>query len=339
MIYTPSLIAMLPIWAFAKIEREVTKMSYNTFRSFEELHQSIKKSEAKWINENSRADQNTKYMGQWEALTSMDFFIRNERRSYEEELAKMKNTYAPQFLEEKRRKLDADLDTTIKTVVEKMKSKIEALAEKKQNKIIEMLTSTPSAEQVRLLNVLQMRGNLDPVEMQYILPTFFGNYQAMQVFNAVCQQNGVKLTMPAQLDARAMFENVKAATEYLLGACNELSKPKQKRDIKYSAFFFISPEDPNKCHDPFYMEFVEALDSIPQLNDCKTEKTALTPVEQAQIDWYYRGTEKLTEDQLIMHTEKVLTDHPEIKDLLQFTPYSKHPDIIALARAEEAAES
>jgi hypothetical protein len=309
------------------------------FKSFEELHQSIKKTGEKWIAANSRADRNSQYSGLWMALTDLDFFLRQERNLYNEKLSNMKSTYAPQFLAEKRKKLDDELNKVITQTTGVMRENIKALAEKKQNKIIEMLTGTPTAEQVRLLNVLQMRGNLDPVEMQYILPTFFGNYQAMQVFNAVCQQNGVKLTMPAQLDARAMFENVKAANEYLLKACDELAKPKRERDIKYSAFFTVDPADPNKCLDPFYMDFVAALDSIPQLNDCKTEKTALTPVEQAKIDWYYRNTEKLTEDQLILHTEKVLTDHPEIKDLLQFTPYSKHPDIIALARAEEAAES
>lgn len=309
------------------------------FKSFEELHQSIKKTGEKWIAANSRADRNSQYSGLWMALTDLDFFLRQERNLYNEKLSNMKSTYAPQFLAEKRKKLDDELNKVITQTTGVMRENIKALAEKKQNKIIEMLTGTPTAEQVRLLNVLQMRGNLDPVEMQYILPTFFGNYQAMQVFNAVCQQNGVKLTMPAQLDARAMFENVKAATEYLLKACDELAKPKRERDIKYSAFFTVDPADPNKCLDPFYMDFVAALDSIPQLNDCKTEKTALTPVEQAKIDWYYRNTEKLTEDQLILHTEKVLTDHPEIKELLQFTPYSKHPDIIALARAEEAAES
>jgi hypothetical protein len=309
------------------------------FKSFEELHQSIKKTGEKWIAANSRADRNSQYSGLWMALTDLDFFLRQERNLYNEKLSNMKSTYAPQFLAEKRKKLDDELNKVITQTTGVMRENIKALAEKKQNKIIEMLTGTPTAEQVRLLNVLQMRGNLDPVEMQYILPSFFGNYQAMQVFNAVCQQNGVRLTMPAQLDARAMFENVKAATEYLLKACDELAKPKRERDIKYSAFFTVDPADPNKCLDPFYMDFVAALDSIPQLNDCKTEKTALTPVEQAKIDWYYRNTEKLTEDQLILHTEKVLTDHPEIKDLLMFTPYSKHPDIIAMARAEEAAES
>jgi hypothetical protein len=309
------------------------------FKSFEELHQSIKKSGEKWISANSRADRNTQYSGQWAALTDLDFFIRNERRGYEEQLSKMKSTYAPQFLEEKRRKLAAELDTAIKTTVEQMKGNIRSLAEKKKAKIIEMLTSTPTAEQVRLLNVLQMRGNLDAVEMQYILPTFFGNYQAMQVFNAVCQQNGVRLTMPAQLDCRVMFENVQAATDYLLSACDELYKPKNERNIKYSAFFTINPEDPNKCLDPMYMDFVEVLDTVPQLNDCKTEKTALTPVEQAKVDWYYRDADTSNEDKLIAHTEKVITDHPEIKPLLQYTPYASHLDIIAMARTEDSNDA
>ena len=262
------------------------------------------------------------------------FFIRNERRGYEEQLSKMKTTYAPQFLEEKWRKLSAELDNTIKTTVDQMRANIKALAEKKQAKVIEMLTSTPSAEQVRLLNVLRMRDNLDPVEMQYILPTFFGNYQAMQVLNAVCQKNGVRLIMPVQLDCRAIFDNIREATDYLLGACDELNKPKRERNIKYSAFFTVNPEDPNSCLDPIYMDMVNILDTIPQLSDCKTEKTALTPVEQTMVDWYYKGTDALTEDQLIAHTEKVITDHPEAKALLQYTPYNKHLEIIALARAE-----
>ena len=305
------------------------------FKSFEELHQSIKKSGEKWISANSHADRNSQYSGQWAALTDLDFFIRNERRGYEEQLTKMKSTYAPQFLEEKRRKLAAELDTAIKTTVEQMKGNIRSLAEKKKAKIVEMLTSTPTAEQVRLLNVLQMRGNLDAVEMQYILPTFFGNYQAMQVFNTVAQQNGVHLTMPAQLDCRVMFENVQAATDYLLGACEELYKPKNDRNIKYNAFFTVNPEDPNKCFDPVYMDFVGVLDTVPQLNDCKAEKTALTPVEQAKIDWYYRDADTSNEDTLVAYTEKVITEHPEIKPLLQYTPYASHLDIIAMARIEE----
>ena len=304
----------------------------NNFRSFEEMQQSIKKSGEKWIAANR--DRSTQYSNLWASLNDLAFFISNERKDYEEKLANMSSTYAPKFLDEKRRKLSAALDSVIQLTTDHMKDHIQALAEKKQNKIIEMLTSTPSAEQVRLLNVLQMRGNLDPVEMQYILPHFFGNYQAMQVYQAIAQQNGVKLTMPAQLDCRVMFDNVQAVTQYLLGACNEIANPRNKRDLKYSAFFTVNPEEPNKCLDPVYLGYVEVLDAVPQLNECKAEKTALTPVEQAKINWYYRNTEKLTEDQLILHTEKVVTDHPEIKDMLQYTPYHKHLEIIAIARAE-----
>lgn len=304
------------------------------FKSFEELQQSIKKTGDKWIAANSKADRNSQYSGLWAALTELEFFLRNERNLYNEKLEKMRSTYAPQFLADKRRKLDDELNQVITITTDVMRENIKALAEKKQEKIISMITGTPTAEQVRLLNVLQMRGNLDPVEMQYILPTFFGNYQAMQVFNNVCQQNGVRLTMPAQLDCRAMFENVKAATDYLLKACDQLAKPKRERDIKYSAFFTVDPADPNKCLDPIFMDFVAALDTIPQLNDCKTEKTALTPVEQAKLDWYYRDADTTNEDKLIAHTEKVITEHPEVKDLLQYTPYNKHLEIIAMARGE-----
>lgn len=304
------------------------------FKSFEELSQSIKRSGDKWIAANIRADRNTQYIGQWEALTRLDNFVRNERRMYEEELERMKTTYAPKFLEEKRQKLAGELNAVIETTLNEIRKNVNALADKKQQKVIDMLTATPSAEQVRLLNVLQMRGNLDAVEMQYILPTFFGNYQAMQVFNAVCQQNGVRLTMPAQLDCRVMFDNIKAATDYLLGACDELYKPKRDRNIKYSAFFTIDPANPQKCLDPVFMDMAVVLDVIPQLNDCKTEKTALTPVEQAQVDWYYRNADTTNEDRLIAHTERVVTDHPEIKELLKYTPYAKHLEIIAIARAE-----
>ena len=309
-------------------------MAYNNFKSFEELSQSIKKSGDKWIAANSNSDVSATYMGQWAALVDLNGFLTNERNDYKKELDRMRSTYAPQFLQEKERKLAADLEETAKITIEKAKQNIKALAEKKQAKVIEMLTSTPSAEQVRLLNVLQMRGNLDAVEMQYILPTFFGNYQAMRVFDAVCEQNGVRLTMPAQLDCRAMFDNIQKATEYLLGACNEMYKPKNKREIKYSAFFTIDPNDPVKCLDPVFTDMISVLDAVPQLQDCKTEKTALTPVEQAKVDWYYRDADKSNEDKLIAHTERVITDHPEIKDLLQYTPYSKHLEIIAMARAE-----
>lgn len=309
-------------------------MAYQNFKSFEELSQSIKKSGDKWIAANSNSDVSATYKGQWAALIDLNDFLTNERNDYKKELDRMRSTYAPQFLLEKERKLAADLEETAKVAIEKAKENIKALGEKKQAKVISMLTDTPTAETVRLLNVLQMRGNLDQVEAQYMLPSFFGNYQAMKVFTAVCEQNGVRLTMPAQLDCRAMFENIKKATEYLLGACNELYKPKNKREIKYSAFFTINPNDPVKCLDPVFEDMISVLDAVPQLQDCKTEKTALTPVEQAKLDWYYRNTEKLTEDQLIMHTEKVLTDHPEIKDMLQYTPYAKHLEIIAIARAE-----
>ena len=81
------------------------------------------------------------------------------------------------------------------------------------------------------------------------------------------------------------------------------------------------------------MLIVEMFFGIGQLNDCKTEKTGLTPVEQAQLDWYYRDADKGNENHMIAYTEMVITEHPELKELLKYTLYARHLEIIAMARA------
>ena len=311
-------------------------MSYNNFRTFEELERSIKRVGDKWIASTDNADKDSTYKGKWSMLSLLNQFVERERKDYKEKLNSMRSTYAPKFLAEQEQKLTAEFNTFINGAKAKEKESIKALADKKYQQVIEMLTATPTAEQVRLLNVLQMRNDLDAVEVHHILPTFFKNYQAMRVLDTISKANGITLNIPAQLDCRVMFENIKRATEYLLGAVDEIGKPKDKQDVKYGAFFFIHPEDMEKCSDPVYNGIIEVFDNIPQLNDCKTEKTGLNSVEQTKIDWYYRGVNKDNVQGLIEHTEKVITTHPEVAPLLKYTPYGEYLDIIAKARAEGA---
>ena len=310
-------------------------MSYNNYKSFEELERSIKRVGDKWVSANNNADSSTLYKAQWSMLNNLNQFVEKEQKDYKEKLNSMRSTYAPNFLAEQERKLSADFKEFVEKTKAQEKADIKALAEKKQNKVIEMLTTTPTAEQVRLLTVLQMRNDIDPIEMHNILPTFFNNYQAMRVLDTIAKQNGITLKIPIQLDCRVMFENIKTATEYLLRAVDEIGKPKKQRDIKYNAFFTYNQEEPNKCFDPVFNTIIEVFDTVPQLNDCKTEKTALTAIEQAKVDWYYRDVDKNNIQGLIVHTEKVINQHPEIIPLLKYTPYGEYIDIIANARAED----
>ena len=309
-------------------------MSYNNFRSFEELEQSIKRAGEKWQSEHAKVDAGTKYLHQWATLVDLDRFVKTERANLKEELQSMRAKYADRYVADKERALSADLDTFVRNATENAKNNIRALAEKKKEKIAEMIATAPSAEQVRLLNVLQMRSNLDAIEVHSILPLFFSNYQAMRVLETISKNNGITLRLPANLDCRAMFESVDKATDYLLKASDEIIKTGKIRDVKYEAFYFVNTNDPVKCCDPIYMNMIEPLDSVPLLSDCKAEKTALTPAEQIKLDWYYRDADKSNVNKLIAHTEKVITEHPEFAPLLKFTPYAEYVDILNQARSE-----
>lgn len=309
-------------------------MNYNNFKSFEELEQSIKRAGEKWQSEHAKADVSTMYKHQWAELVSLDSFIKTERAQLRAELQAMKSKYAERYVADKERELNGKLNEFISRATDNAKANIKALAEKKKEKVAEMLATVPSAEQIRLLNVLQMRANLDILEVHSILPIFFTNYQAMRVLETISKQNGITLTLPANLDCRAMFESIDKATTYLMGACNEIIKTKAQRDIKYEAFFMVNENDPVNCLDPHYMAIIEPLDSVPLLSECKAEKTELTPSEQAKLDWYYRDADKSNVNKLIAHTEKVMTEHPEFTPLLKYTPYAEYVDIVTQARAE-----
>lgn len=118
-----------------------------------------------------------------------------------------------------------------------------------------MLCSAPSEKQLRLLSALQMRGDVDSLEVHHILPIFFENYQSMRVLQAISEQNGIVLHLPVQLDCHTMFDTLKKASDYLLAACNELSKKWDNMDVKFRAFYTSNDKEPDKQYDPLYQSY------------------------------------------------------------------------------------
>lgn len=297
-------------------------MNYN-FKTFEELEKSVKRADDKWTSSTSHANKDDTYKGRWAALSQFNYFVKNEESEYKEKINSMSSTYAPAFLEKQEKILLSEFNEFVTEVKEKERKSIKALADKKYSQVITMLTTAPTSEQMRLLSILEMRNDLDAVEVHNILPVFFSNYQAMKVFSTICASNGISLNLPVQLDCRVMFENINRATEYLLGAVDEIGKPKDKRNQIYNAFFFIEHDDKN-CSDPVYNKIIEVFDSIPQLNDCRAEKTGLNEMEQAKVEWYYRNVNDENIDEVATHTAKVVNEHPEMRQLLKFTKYSEY---------------
>lgn len=224
-------------------------------------------------------------------------------------------------------KLIKAFDELAQTVVEAMKQEIATLSSAKVERIGEMLVTAPSDEQLRLLKALEMRGDVDSLEVHHILPVFFTNYQSMRVLKAISETNGVTLNLPVQLDCRTMFDTLKEATDYLLGACNEMAKEWKDIHISYHAFYTHNDKDPDKQYDPKYQTYIDMFDNTPQLQECKTEKTHLSLVEQAKVDWLFRDVASLDPANsgdytvILNHVETVVKEHPEMVDVLRLSQY------------------
>ena len=190
-----------------------------------------------------------------------------------------------------------------------------------------LFRSAPNDEQLRLLKALEMRGDVDSLELHHILPVFFTNYQSMRVLKAISEANGVTLNLPVQLDCHTMFDTLKEATDYLLGACNELSKEWENIHISYHAFYTHNDKEPEKQFDPKYQTYIDMFDNTPQLQECKTEKTHLSPVEQAKVDWLFRDVASLDPANpgdytvILNHVETIVKEHPEMVDVLRLSQY------------------
>ncbi len=319
-------------------------MNVNDFRVFDEMSKSIQRLGEKWKDATKSKNESTTYAGVQKELQALKFFISNERADIDAQLKELGNTWAAKVIEEKRAKLSKDFAVLSANIIAAQKQAIRELATHKKEKIAEMLSTAPTAAQLRLLEVLKMREDLDTVELNSILPSFFDNYQAMKVLQMIGKKNGITLSMPSQMDCRAMFANIDKATEYLLGACEQIDKSKDKTDLKYHAFFTVNGAEPDKQYDPQYAPFIEMFDTIPQLQDCKTEKTELTPTERVQIEYYYRDlagldmSNEANKIKVLKRTKEIVDKHPESVTALSVSPYAEYAkEVIEMNTHEKEA--
>jgi hypothetical protein len=277
-------------------------------------------------------------------MQNLYFFISNERANLDSELNELKDVWSNKVIAERRRKLISEFDEMVKGAVEATRQDVETLTSAKMDKIGDMLATAPSEEQLRLLSALQMREDIDYTEITHILPVFFENYQAMRVLSAIGKHNGIALRLPSQLDCRTLFETLNEATDYLLKACDELSKEWKDVSIPYHAFLTVNPEEKDRQYDPHYQQYIDLFDYTPQLQDCKAEKQYLSQSEKAKIDWYFRDIAALNPEDagdhaVILHrVEEVLTAHPEEKELLRFSQYADYVAEVKIAKKDDTAE-
>lgn len=307
----------------------------NTYRNFDEMARTIKSMGTKWKQASADTDKKNTYAGIHRRMIDLNKFLNNERNDMNKNLSSMREVYSDKLISTKRAELTKDFDELSKGLVSDCRKEIKSLSDNRRNNIVSMLSTAPSAEQLRLLQILQMRDDLTDTELQNIVPVFFDNYNAMKVLQTIGKQNGITLILPAQLDARAMFESVEKAETGLSEACNHIAENWHNMPLQYKAFYTENPEQPDFIQDPEYRELVETMDSVPQLQDVKAAKTELTPTEKRKISYYYRDVaDSVSDTELLQKTKEVMEQHPEDIELLKISDYKGY-----VADVEDAASN
>lgn len=307
------------------------------FKDFDELQRSITESRKAWENgTNAQMMKNADtYHSIWKELNRSRFFWSNEYKDAMKRFKESETVYAPAVIASRRQAYNDEHTKMTAAATAAYRSMIRAFTAKQHDNVRKMVRTAPTESMRNLLEVLKMRDDLSPVELQDILPIAFDNYHALRTLQTLARQNGITLTVPVQLDCVEMHKAIDEAHDYLMGACDELFKPKDKIS-HYSDFYCVNPDEPDKILSPVYAGLVAVLDYVPQLQDVSAKKSGLSVLEKQKIDWYFRDVpENANKTQLAQFTRDVMQKHPEDVPLLKLSKFAESVEIVEAAEKKE----
>ena len=303
------------------------------FKDFDELQRSITESRKAWENGTNaqmmkKADT---YHGIWKELNRSRFFWSNEYKDAMKRFKESENTFASAVIASRQQAYNDEHTKMTAAATASYRFMIKEFTKKQHDNVRKMVRTAPTESMRNLLEVLKMRDDLSQVELQDILPCVYDNYNALKTLETIARQNGVTLTVPVQLDCVEMHKAIDKAHDYLMGACDELFKPKDKT-IHYKDFFTVNPDEPDKIFSPVYADYVSVLDTVPQLQDVSAKKSGLSISEKQKIDWYFRDLpENANKTRVAEFVRDVMQKHPEDIPLLKLSQYAESVEIVEAA--------
>lgn len=304
------------------------------FKDFDELQRSITETRRAWEN-GTIAPMRKKvdtYHGIWEELNCSRFFWSNEYRDAMEKFKESENTFAPAVIASRKQAYNDEHTKMTAAATAAYRSMIKNFTSKQHDNVRKMVRTAPTESMRNLLEVLKMRDDLSPVELQDIVPVCYDNYNALRALQTIARQNGITITVPVQLDCAEMHKTIDKAHDYLMGACDELFKPKNKV-LHYRDFFTVNPDEPDKVYSPVYADYIAVLDTVPQLQDVSAKKSGLSISEKQKIDWYFRDLpDNANRTQLAQHTKEVMEKHPDDVALLKLSKFAEYVEIVEAAQ-------
>ncbi len=114
----------------------------------------------------------------------------NIKADYQKELDDLRTTYSPQVFEEKRKTVDEDYKTLRNLAIKKVSDDLQNVLDSKRAQY-DKCSGAPSAEDLRLLEALNMRSSLSIAEIAAVSGKFNGNVQAIRVLRDIAKKHDI----------------------------------------------------------------------------------------------------------------------------------------------------
>ena len=163
------------------------------------------------------------------------------RADYEKDIQELYGTYTtPVFLDKKAR-LDAEYAEVKGSIVNKLTEALDAVCDSKRARF-SRCCEAPSAQDLRLLQALDMRSSLSVDEVAAVLPKLNGNVQSIAVLRDIAAKSDIHIpvgaTTPAEFDAQ--LEKARAFSLDRLRGIDTVDKEQGYNDVA----FYRHPDEP-----------------------------------------------------------------------------------------------
>ncbi len=212
---------------------------------------------------------------------------------YLADLKELGETYSAKAFDERRKPLDDEYSGLLRFAKQRCEDDLEAVIAAKRAQFTKC-SGAPSAEQLRLLQALQMRSEVPAHEIQHYARQFSDNIPALRVLREIAQKNGVPF--PDVGNAEIFEEQLSAARDYALEMLESMGETDDK-ELNFRQLSFWKYPDTTTEADAFFGPLDGSFLTAPQKTGRAAEEASAETIEPGKkpnaVKVYLRGDESL----------------------------------------------
>lgn len=212
---------------------------------------------------------------------------------YLADLKELGETYSAKAFDERRKPLDNEYSELLKFAKQRCEDDLSTVIAAKRDQYAKC-SGAPSAEQLRLLQALQMRSEVSAHEIQHYARELSDNIPALRVLREVAQKNGVPF--PDVGNAEIFEEQLSAARDYSLKMLESLGET-DDNELNYRQLSFWKYADTMTEADGIFGPLDGSFLTAPQKTVQAAGEDRVETIQPGQkpnaVKVYLRGDESL----------------------------------------------